>query len=126
MSRRRKELGRRGEQIAEGYLQTCGYKILEKNYRCPLGEIDLVAEEKGVLIFVEVRTLSSKNWGLPQMSINFTKQKKIIKTSLYYLSEKNMWNRTCRFDIVAITLPIENGEQRVELIKGAFEAQNYY
>ena len=124
MSYRRKAIGRLGEQIAESYLKTSGYRIIERNYRCPVGEIDLIAEEKGILAFVEVRTLSSRNWGLPQMSINFSKRQKIVKTSLYYLSQTNMWDRSCRFDIVDVILQTETEEQHVELLRGAFEALN--
>ncbi|MBI4596662.1 MAG: YraN family protein [Candidatus Tectomicrobia bacterium] len=122
MGDRRQEIGRKGEQVAEKFLKSSGYKILERNYRCPAGEIDIIAEEKGILVFTEVRTLSGEGWGLPQMSISFTKQKKIVKTSLYYLSEKRLWDRTCRFDVVAVTRPGEK-EESIELLRGAFEAE---
>lgn len=122
MGDRRREVGRKGEQIAEKFLKSAGYKILERNYRCPVGEIDIIAEEKGVLVFAEVRTLSTDSWGMPQMSISITKEKRIVKTSLYYLSEKKMWDRNCRFDVIAVIRPGEK-EESIELLRGAFEAE---
>ncbi|MBI5183448.1 MAG: YraN family protein, partial [Nitrospinae bacterium] len=102
MTKERLELGRKGEDIATRYLKEMGYKIIERNFRCPMGEIDLIASEKGVLIFIEIRTRRSDSFAPPQLSVNRVKQQKIINSALNYLVRKRITGIDCRFDIITI------------------------
>jgi len=78
--------GQRAEQLAAEFLERAGYRILERNYRCRLGEIDLVAEDKGVLCFVEVRSLASTQHGHPLETIDHAKRARLIRAVRHYLS----------------------------------------
>ena len=89
----KKKLGARGEKVAAEYLQEVGgYKIIERNYTCPLGEIDLVACDQKTIVFVEVRSGTLFFAGWAEESIGFRKQKKLRQLALYYLKEKG-WSR---------------------------------
>ena len=111
----RKQKGNRGEAIACAYLKEQGFKILEQNYRCKIGEVDIVARDGEYLVFVEVKYRKTAAHGLPQESVNFPKQKKISATAGYYLMTHNQCeNVSVRFDVVSVL-----GE-KVTLIKNAF------
>ncbi|MFV1951976.1 MAG: YraN family protein [Nitrospinota bacterium] len=126
MTKERLELGRRGEDIAARFLKKMGYKIIERNFRCRIGEIDIIAFEKGVLIFIEIKTRTSDSFAPPQLSVNRLKQQKIINSALSYLVQKRITGIDCRFDIIAITSPadIKKGE-KVTLIKDAFRMERW-
>jgi putative endonuclease len=111
--------GKLGEQMAAAYLQEAGYQILERNYRCPFGEIDIIAREDDTLVFVEVKSRRSENFGLPQLAVGPEKQRRISRISLYYLQNHRLDEANVRFDVVAILLRRENPS--IELIKDAFE-----
>lgn len=111
--------GKIGEQMAAAYLQEAGYQILERNYRCPFGEIDIIAREGDTLVFVEVKSRRSENFGLPQLAVGPEKQRRISRISLYYLQSHRLDEANVRFDVVAILLRRENPS--IELIKDAFE-----
>lgn len=112
-------LGKRGEILAAAFLMNQKYVILEKNYRCPLGEIDLVAELNGKLRFVEVKTRSSLQYGFPEEAVNEQKQHKIRQLALFYLKEKNKENISVAFDVVSILWhPKKDAEYK--LIRDAF------
>lgn len=120
---RRKALGTFGERVAEKYLQKIGYRILEKNFTCPLGEIDLIAEDAGVLVFIEVRTRSTKRFGTPAESINRKKKQRLIRLASFYLSSRQAENRTCRFDVVAVEVTDKDREKvEITLFKNAFNS----
>jgi len=111
--------GKRGEEIAVNYLTKAGYRIIERNYRCLFGEIDIVAKDKNTVVFVEVKTRRSEKFGDPQLSVGLDKQRKISRISLNYIEEKRLHHCNARFDVVAIKmLPAGN---EVELIQNAFE-----
>lgn len=114
----RQQTGKIGEELAVDFLKKSGYKIIERNFRCNLGEIDIIALDKNILAFVEVRTKISSSFCAPQETVNFLKQKKLHKLSLYYLTKKRIKNRDCRFDVVAIDL--SKGKNGIELFKNAF------
>jgi len=122
----RKKIGNEGEKLAEKYLKRKGYKIIQKNYRCKLGEIDIIAEQNKVIVFVEVRTKQSEKLGLPQYSINTAKKGQISKAALWYIKEKKIVNQTCRFDVIAITYPSNSQEPHIEHIENAFELDRKY
>ena len=114
-----KELGKKGEEVALRFLKKNGYKIIEKNYVCKMGEMDIIAREKDTLVFVEVKTRTSMAFGPPQLAVNSTKQMQLSKVALYFLKEKRLEEVKARFDVIAVLLR-PRGEQ-IELIKDAFD-----
>lgn len=105
--------------MAKEKLVKMGYKILDRNFRCKIGEIDIIAKEKNTLVFIEVRTKSSNEFGVPQETVNIKKQKRIRRVAEYYLLKNKLEGICCRFDIVAITWH-KNKEPKVEIFKDAF------
>ena len=99
----RKQRGNRGEAVVAGYLRKNGYRLLESQFRCRFGEIDLIAQKKGVLCFVEVKLRSSDTHGLPREFVDGRKQEKFRKTAQYYLMEKDLDVPT-RFDVAEVTV----------------------
>ncbi len=96
-------LGKRAEDLAAGYFQDRGYRILHQGYRTRLGEIDLILEDKDrEIVFVEVKARSSERYGLPQEAVTPRKQRQIARTALRYLQERGLPFRDVRFDILAI------------------------
>jgi len=120
VTEQRKNLGRHAERMARARLKREGYRILEENYSCPLGELDLVALDKGVLAFIEVR--SRMGSGSPLASVNRAKQRQIIKAAHFYLAQRK-WEGDCRFDVVAVQISPEGKCERMEVIKDAFDLE---
>lgn len=120
MSNKRINLGRKGEDISVKFLKKQGYKIMERNYRCSLGEIDIVAKDKNILCFVEVKTRKTKEYGLPEEAIDGHKQKNLAKVALVYLKEKKIYKQDLRFDVVSVY------SNHIELIKDAFIVNTDY
>lgn len=90
------------EQKAAQYLETLGYQILEKNFRCRTGEIDLIAKEDGYLVFIEVKYRAGTQTGEPQEAVDYRKQRNICRTASYYCMKKKVLSQQpCRFDVVA-------------------------
>ncbi|HAV42662.1 TPA: YraN family protein [bacterium] len=117
------KLGKRGEKRAADYLQKRGYTILAQNFRTPLGEIDIIAQEKGTIVFIEVKTRSSVVFGQAEEAVNLSKQHQISKVAQIYLKAKGKENQDCRFDVVAV---YEGNEKpAIELIKNAFYLGNW-
>lgn len=117
-----KELGRRGEELAVGFLKKRGYKIIERNYRCRRGEIDIVAQDKKEIVFIEVKTRRSLRYGLPEEAISFYKREHIIKVGLIYLQQHRLEEVNARFDVVSISMEGEKVKE-IRLIKNAFEGR---
>lgn len=111
--------GKKGEEIAAAFLKKNGYRIIEANFRCPLGEIDIVAREKSELVFIEVKTRKSRELGYPEQAVGARKQRKMSQLALWYLQEKKIADSPARFDVMAITLFPEGDE--IKLIKNAFD-----
>ena len=116
-----KDIGALGEGIAESYLRNLGYKILDKNFRCKCGEIDLIASNKGYICFIEVKTRYGINFGMPAESVSFSKQHKIYKTSEVYIMWKNIINSNFRFDVMEVLLNNGNNDFLVNHIENAFQ-----
>jgi len=116
-------LGDRGEMAACSFLKEKGYKILEKNYKCKLGEIDLIASRKGRLAFIEVKTRTSAQFGTPQEAVDYKKQNKIFKLAQWYLKEKKIEKMPMAFDVVAV-LWNEGRSPEINLIADAYEKEN--
>ena len=119
MTEKRLTLGKKGEDFAADFLKKKGYKIKERNYRSPLGEIDIIAISGQTLVFIEVKTRSSARFGLPFEAVNKRKQGQIAKTALYYMAKKKIREHAARIDVVSI---ISNGDSlKAELIENAFD-----
>ncbi|MBO8167776.1 MAG: YraN family protein [Thermoanaerobacteraceae bacterium] len=113
-------LGKIGEQAAVKYLKGKGYHILEQNYRCPYGEVDIIAKDKGVLVFVEVKSRTSDKYGTPLESVDIYKQKKLRQLAAYYLHGQEQFFGQCRFDVVGVVLSKKGEVREIKLIKNAF------
>ena len=111
--------GTKGEDIAAACLRKEGYRIVERNYRCRYGEIDIIAMDKKDVVFVEVKGRESDTFGSPEEAIGPAKQKKISKVALHYLQEKGLADHNARFDVVAIRFMPQGN--RVQLIRNAFD-----
>ncbi len=114
-----KETGKRGEEIAAAYLEKAGYRIRERNYRCPFGEIDIVALDGKEVVFVEVKGRKSDDFGEPEAAVDARKQAKLSRIALNYINEHDLNDRNARFDVVAVRFL--KGSERVRLIKNAFD-----
>lgn len=119
MQTQKQILGKEGERIAETYLRKKGYRLVERNYRCSVGELDLVVLDHGVIVFVEVKTRMDERFGAPLESVGTRKQKKMIKAALFFLSQHRLHHREARFDVIGITFV--GREPAVEHIQNAFE-----
>lgn len=97
------ERGARGESRAAQFLRDRGYRIVETNFRCKMGEIDIVARHGSTLVFVEVRTRSSARFGRASETVNAAKQRQIARVARFYLMSRRPRFDTCRFDVVDIT-----------------------
>jgi putative endonuclease len=100
----KKQLGDIGEDISEIFLAKMGYSILKRNYRCRLGEIDLIAKDKHKIIFFEVKTRTNLNFGFPEESVNNLKVLKLKKLAIFFIVSENMHNFDIRFDVISINL----------------------
>jgi putative endonuclease len=118
---KRKETGDLGEQLAGRYLKKKGYRILETNYRCRAGEIDIVATQKNRLVFVEVRTKSNFDFGSPEESITLTKALHMEKTAEYYRQEHPKAPQDWRIDLIAIELDAAGQLLRLEQLESVLE-----
>ena len=114
------ELGRLSEDRAAEFLKSLGYKILELRWRCPLGELDIVALDGDVLVFVEVKARSSVAYGFPAEAVTRTKQAKVIKAALVYIKAKALRPEALRFDVISF-----GPAREPEHITNAFEARGY-
>ena len=113
-------LGKIGEDLAAVFLQRRGYKILERNFRSRIGEVDIIARDKNTICFIEVKTRRSEMMGSAWEAVSIFKQKKLTLTALNYLKYKNWDDCEVRFDVVAVNFK-GKGEPQIELLTGAFE-----
>lgn len=114
---RRINKGKRGENIAAEYLVRQGYILLERNYRRQGCEVDIIAMDGPVTVFVEVKARSWRSVGLGREAVTRTKQRNIIKAASCYLSEHDIWDSPARFDVAEVDLT----EERVIYIENAFQ-----
>lgn len=124
MSKENLYLGKSGEEAAVSLLKNKGYKILARNYRTKLGEIDIIAKDKDTVCFVEVKTRTCDKFGLPAEAVFISKQKQIARAALIFLKENNLLEHNARFDVVSIMTGKEN--PKIDLIKNAFELDERY
>jgi putative endonuclease len=115
-------LGPRGESIAAAYLASRGYRVVARNYRCARGEIDLIAVDGDMIVFVEVKSRRSDEAADPEINVHRAKQRRLIAAARYYVGTKGLADCPCRFDVVAIVLP-DSSEPRIEHFEDAFPAE---
>jgi putative endonuclease len=116
---KRKDTGILGEKLARDFLRKRGYRIREANYRCPRGEIDLIAERRDYLVFVEVRTKRSQEFGSPEESITPAKKERLRAVAAYYNQTHDKLPQLWRIDVVAVELDRRGKPSRMELIENA-------
>lgn len=121
MAHERQRLGTEGERAAEKYLRRQRYVIVQRNYRCRAGEVDLVALDGDTVVFVEVKTRTQPGFGSPLEAVDPRKQRQIQRAAQYYLTENRLQDRNARFDVVGVWW--EGGEMRCELVRSAFDFQ---
>lgn len=114
--------GRVGEAEAVSALERAGYRVLERNYRSPFGEIDVVAEQEGVLAFVEVKCRSASAYGMPRDAVTPAKRRRMARTASHYLMEKVQEECAYRADIVEVAL-VRGRVAGVRLLQGAFSLE---
>jgi len=113
-------LGETGESIATTFLKGAGFRILERNFRCVCGELDIVARDGRSLVFVEVKCRNNKAYGPPQLAVTAFKQRQISKAALVWLSKRRLFDADARFDVIAIVLH-EHDLPEIEHIRNAFD-----
>ncbi len=119
----RKQRGQAAEDAAARYLQSRGYRILVRNWRTRYGELDMIAEDRAALVFVEVRSKFADDPTTPQETITLAKQRQVSRAAVAYVSQHNIQDRDCRFDVVEVFLNRDGKPVRVNLIQNAFELQ---
>ena len=116
---KRRDTGILGEKLARDFLKKRGYHILETNYRCPEGEIDIIAGHKDSLVFIEVRTRKSLQFGTPEESITPTKMAKLRMVAAHYQQTHDNLPQAWRIDVVAVEMDKRDKPSRIELIENA-------
>lgn len=112
-----KPIGTEGEDIAAGYLKSKGYNILQRNYKTPYGEADIVAKDNDTVVFVEVKTRKNKSFGQPFEAVDFRKQERLKRIALFFLKNSKSQLKI-RFDVMSITT--QDGTYQIEHIREAF------
>ena len=115
----RQSLGKRGEDLACTELEKRGYVIVERRFRTRCGELDIVARDGAVLVFVEVKARSGCSFGSPLESVTWQKQQRLSRMAASYLCTKRLTSVACRFDVVSILE--QHGTHTIELVRGAFD-----
>src|SRR3954470_22530280 len=103
----RRWFGTRSERAAARFLRRKGYRVVARNYTCPLGELDLVALDGACLVFVEVRSTESADPTVAAASVDLEKQRRLTRLALHFLQRKNLLNRAARFDVLAVSWPAD-------------------
>ncbi len=114
--------GQQGEDVASRFLATNGYRIVERNFRCKGGEVDIIAHDPAAqsFVFIEVKTRRDLSYGVPQLAVTLFKQRQISKAALTWLSKNRKMDSNARFDVIAILLHTDI-RFTIEHIKNAFD-----
>ncbi len=118
MTQERRQLGRLGEALAAELLETHGYKIVARNVRTPLGEIDLVARQGKTLVFIEVKLRRSLQFGTPAEAVTLRKQQRLRRAAQFYLMQYPQQAESIRFDVIAILW--QGDRPQIDIIPAAF------
>lgn len=113
------ELGRIGENIIADYITKLGYKVVERNFACNQGEIDIIAKDKEELVFIEVKTRTDISYGEASEAVTDTKKRHLINSIKYYIYKRNLENEFIRIDVAEVY--INKGKVKVNYIKQAIE-----
>ena len=119
MTRQRQRLGKAGESLAAEFLKGRGYRILERNYRTPPGEIDLVARDGKALVFVEVKTRRTHSYGSAKTGVTAEKRRRLSLAALVYLKRTGLMNTSARFDVVTVDAAMD--PPQIEVVRNAFD-----
>lgn len=119
-----KKKGGWAEDAAVHYLVNTGYRIITRNYEKRSGEIDIIAEQDGAIVFVEVKYRTSRKYGTPSQAVNHSKQVHIVNTAKLFLQENTGFERECRFDVIEITG--RKNDAHLHHIKNAFQVDRFY
>ena len=119
MTKERLELGKLGETLAFKKIKRLGYKKIIRNYRCPLGEVDLIARDRDTLVFIEIKTRKGRSTDYAKEAVNARKKRQISKVALAYMKSNDCPDAKARFDVVAVC--VGRGKPEIEVIKNAFE-----
>lgn len=111
--------GKKAEDLAARHLKRHGYKLITRNYRTKVGEIDIIAREGRTLVFIEVKARRSSRYGSPKAAVTARKQHQIAKAALWYLKETGQMQAKARFDVVAVNR--QDREATIEIVRNAFE-----
>jgi len=122
----RQEVGKLGEKAAQKFLKKRGYRIRETGFRCRHGEVDIIAQQKDWLVFVEVRTKSNLDFGTPEESITQAKKEKLIASALTYTNSHQNLPPLWRIDFVGVELDDKGKPKRIELIENAVEQSTWF
>ncbi|EGT3614781.1 YraN family protein [Clostridium perfringens] len=120
MKKYNKSIGFYGEDLSVEFLKKEGYSILEKNFNCSSGEIDIIALRNEILSFIEVKSRFTKTFGNPKESVTCYKQRRIIDVAKYYLHLKKLYNYYIRFDVIEINFNLDGSEYELNFLKDAF------
>lgn len=121
-----KQLGAFGEDMACSYLEAHGYRILERNFSCKAGEVDIIAMERDTLAFVEVKSRSTVNYGNPSEAVSYYKQNRIVKTALFFMTKNKLFDYMSRFDVIEVYTDGTKEATKINLIRNAFEYSGKY
>jgi putative endonuclease len=113
-------IGNRGEELAAAFLERNGFKLIERNFRCKGGEVDIVAMDGNTVVFIEVKSRRTLTYGVPQLAVTPFKQRQISKAALTWLARNHKHDSPARFDVIAILLTSDYQHQ-IEHIKNAFD-----
>jgi putative endonuclease len=121
MTMERLDLGKKGEDLALKKIKHLGYKFIARNFRCPLGEIDIIAKDEDCLVFLEIKTRKGSSTGYAKEAVDMRKRRQISKAALTYMKDNDCCDIKSRFDVVAISM--NDDHEDIEIIKNAFELE---
>jgi len=119
VTKERLDLGRQGETLALKKIKSIGYECIASNYRCPLGEVDLIAKDGDTIVFIEIKTRKGRSLGYAKEAIHARKRRQISKVALAFLKNNGLLGNKARFDVIAIQMG--EGGAEIELVKNAFD-----
>jgi putative endonuclease len=118
----RRWFGTRSERAAARFLKRLGYRVVARNYTCPLGELDLVALDNGCIVFVEVRSTETEDPTRPALSVDAVKQRRLTGLAVHFLQRHRLLDGPARFDVLAVSWPPGRREPAIAHYQSAFEA----
>lgn len=125
MTGKRRQRGQHGEEIASTYLEQQGYRIAQRNYRNRYGEIDIIAWDDSILVFIEVKTTTALAFGMPQEKVDTRKQRKLTAVAMAYVLHHHIRNTSLRFDVIGVTFTPQ-GAPDVAHIQAAFSPSDHF